>query len=84
MVVSCTLSVKTPVSTLEIEYKTKKGDKYRLILILPNDTRVIKVVDGNPMQLMLTAIKKGDRVDMWYEQRGDQNFARMITILDKN
>ena len=76
-------AVKAPISTLKIEYKSK-GEKQSLVAIIPQDTKVMKVVDEQLMQLGVTAIKIGSKVDMWYEQKGDQNFARIITILDKD
>ncbi|MEA3560912.1 MAG: hypothetical protein U9R31_03985 [Candidatus Omnitrophota bacterium] len=82
-VVSFNLALKAPIPTLEIEYKTK-GERQSLVVIVPPDTKVIQIIDEQLMEFGPTAIKIGNKVDMWYEQKGDQSFARVITILDKN
>ena len=80
-VISCNLGIKSVIPTLEVEYKSGK-EKYRLNLIINQDTQIIKVVDAIPMEVMPRAINAGSRLNIWFQQIGDQNFARIISILD--
>jgi hypothetical protein len=75
--------VKTSFSTAVpyIEVKDADSAKVRVILT-PSSVPAIKVVEGQMYGFETkTAIKEKTKVEIWYEDRGDLNIARTISIL---
>lgn len=70
---------KNVIPTIELE------EKPDLAIILLGDVEAVKVVGGN-----LTAfnpkevIKEGTKVEIWYEEKGDLNTARIIIVQEKD
>jgi hypothetical protein len=70
---------KSVIPTLELE------GKENFVLLLTSDTQVLKVsgdelVSYRPKDML----KTGNNVEIWYEEKGYQNNARMIVIMDKD
>lgn len=64
-----------------IEIKGKDAQKAIAILI-PSNTQAIKVVEGQLMNFTpKNVIKEGTKLEIWYEEQGDLNLAKIITIL---
>lgn len=67
-----------------VEIKAEKADKAKVILI-PSNIQVIKVVEGQLMSLTpKNVIKEGVRLEIWYEEEGEINLAKVITLLPES
>lgn len=73
------VSFRKPIPTIEIQEFTKKEEK---TLLVYKDTVVVRVENNQVFYLLPTAIKKGDKVDLWYSREKDKDLAQIISILD--
>lgn len=71
-----------PISTIEVETKNLDAQKITtLTFVVTKETRVIKVLGkDNILNLSPSGIKRGDTVDLWFEEKDNLSYARFITI----
>lgn len=71
---------RSPLPTIEVALESEEGSENKEVVTisLPQGAGIIK----NSQKSSPEEIKAGDKVDIWYRERNEENIAEMISVFD--